>query len=150
VLNVSKKRNRAGAHASEVAQATSTEVTEAPQRRRFTAEYKTDVLRRADACTAEGAIGELLRQEGLYSSILSKWRQERERGALAALEPKKRGRKPKRRDSVTADNERLRRENARLQHRLLQAEAIIDVQKKVSQLLGISLPTVDDKTENNE
>lgn len=137
------------ARASEVAQTTSTEVTEAAQRRRFTAEYKLDVLRRADACTGDGDIGAILRKEGLYSSLLSTWRTQRDTGALAGLEPKKRGRKPKRRDPLQVEVEQLRRENARLQHRLSQAEVIIDVQKKVSQLLGIPLPN-QDETGSNE
>ena len=135
--------------ASEVAPATNTEVTETAQRRRFTAEYKSDVLRRVDACSGEGDIGALLRKEGLYSSILSSWRKQRDDGALAGLAVKKRGRKPKRHDPLQVEVERLRRENARLQHRLSQAEVIIDVQKKVSQLLGIPLPD-DDRNGSDE
>ena len=81
-------------------------------------------------------IGALLRREGLYSSHLSKWRRQREEGVLAGLTPKKRGRKPRK---VSAEARRvveLEREVARLRKKLAQAETIIEVQKKLSQLLG--------------
>ena len=127
------------------------EVAEKAQRRRFTAEYKADVLNRADGCApGTSELGELLRKEGLYSSHISAWRGQRDRGALDGLEPKKRGRKAKRRDAVALENARLRREVERLQHRLQQAEVIIEVQKKVSTLLGIPLPTDDEKKGENE
>ncbi len=70
------------------------QVAAKPQRRSFTAEYKRRVLKEADACTTPGAVGVLLRREGLYSSHLVEWRRARARGELAALTPKKRGRKP--------------------------------------------------------
>lgn len=125
----------------------SSQSVEVPTRRKFTAEYKADILRRADACEAgSGELGELLRKEGLYSSHLLTWRTQRERGALQGLEPKKRGRKAKRRDPLAVEVEHLRRENARLEQRLKQAETIIEVQKKVSQLLGLpSTPTPKDE-----
>lgn len=127
------------------------EVVEKAQRRRFTAEYKADMLKRAEACeSGTGELGELLRKAGLYASHLSVWRAQRDRGVLDGLEPKKRGRKAKRRDEVAIENARLRREVERLQHRLQQAEVIIEVQKKVSTLLGIPLPTDDEKNEENE
>lgn len=114
------------------------------QRRRFTAEYKAEILRRADACqTGSGELGELLRKEGLYSSHLSVWREQRSRGALNGLQPKKRGPKTKR-DPRALDLERLRRENGRLKQRLDQAELIIEVQKKLSALLGLSPISSDD------
>ena len=115
------------------------EVPEKATRRRFSAEYKRGVLEEADACTEPGEIGALLRREGLYSSHLSKWREQRERGTLAGLQPKKRGPKPKRSDPMIGENERLRRENDRLRKRLRQAEAIIEIQKRASEILGISL-----------
>ena len=105
-----------------------------PTRRRFTAEYKLSILEEADSTDN---IGALLRREGLYASQLSEWRRARREGALSQLK-KKRGRKP----SKTAEQKRIEqfeRENARLQARLHQAEVIIDVQKKVSQILGIDL-----------
>jgi transposase len=118
-------------------------VPERPVRRRFTAEYKLRILREADACTQPGQLGALLRREGLYSSHLSTWRQQRDEGTLAGLAPKRRGRKPKADDPVFAENERLRRENQRLAAKLRQAETIIEVQKKLSDVLGIPLPPSD-------
>ena len=115
------------------------EVPEKATRRRFSAEYKRGVLEEADACAEPGEVGALLRREGLYSSHLSKWRQQRERGTLAGLQPKQRGPKPNPSDRVTRENERLRRENERLRKQLRQAEAIIDIQKRASEILGISL-----------
>ena len=115
------------------------EVLEQARRRRFSAAYKLRILRQADACTEPGEVGALLRREGLYSSLLSTWRRQREQGALEGLRPKKRGRKAAAQDANTLEVERLRKENERLQRRLDQAELIIDVQKKVSALLGIPL-----------
>jgi transposase-like protein len=115
------------------------EVLERPARRRFSAEYKLQILRQAEACDASGQLGELLRREGLYSSHLSTWRQQREQGALDALMPKKRGRKPRDNDPLIEENRRLQRVNRRLIERLRQAEVIIDVQKKVAEILGIPL-----------
>ena len=113
------------------------EVADKAVRRRFTAEYKLRILTLADACTEPGSLGTLLRQEGLYASNLNTWRHQRERGVLSALTPKKRGRKETVRDPLLVENEKLRRENERITKRLNQAEIIIDVQNKVSQILGI-------------
>ncbi len=115
-------------------------VPEKPVRRRFTAEYKLRVLGEADRCTQPGQLGVLLRREGLYSSHLNTWRQQRETGALAGLTPKRRGRKPQPSGPLIAENEGLRRENQRLAAKLHQAETIIEVQKKLSEALGIPLP----------
>jgi len=121
------------------------EVPERPKRRRFTAEYKLEILKEADACTEPGEIGALLRREGLYSSHLVDWRRQRDAGALVAL-GRPRGRpRPDPRDRVIA---RLRTDNVRLRRRLDQAERIIEVQGKVSELLGISLDPVSDETES--
>ena len=117
------------------------EVPDKAVRRRFTAEYKLHILNEADACTDSGSMGELLRREGLYASNLNTWRQQRERGILTGLTPKKRGRKESVSNPLVAENEKLRKENERLTNRLRQAEIIIDVQKKVSQILGIPLAT---------
>lgn len=117
------------------------EVQDKAVRRRFTAEYKLRILILADACTEAGSLGALLRREGLYASNLNTWRYQRERGVLSALTPKKRGRKESVRDPLVAENEKLRRENERITKRLRQAEIIIDIQKKVSQILGIQLAT---------
>ena len=121
------------------------EVTEKAVRRQFSAEYKRKVLTEADACSREGAIGALLRREGLYSSHLAVWRAARERGAIAGLAPKKRGPKvtpPDPRDRKIVE---LERQLARLTKRFERAELIIDVQKKLSVLLGIPLPESDEK-----
>jgi transposase-like protein len=117
------------------------EVPANPKRRQFTAEYKRLILDQAEACRDGGAIGALLRREGLYSSHLTTWRRQREQGERQALSPKKRGRKSTA-NPLAEENQRLRSDNARLSRRLEQAELIIDVQKKVSALLGISLPEV--------
>jgi transposase len=109
------------------------ELLERPRRRRFTAEYKLQILRLADACGKPGEIGALLRREGLYSSLLTEWRRQRERGALEALE-RPRGRpKADRRD---AENERLRRRAERAEAELVKARRVIEVQGNVSALLG--------------
>ena len=126
------------------------EVSDKPRRRRFTAEYKLKILREVDAC-GPGEQGALLRREGLYSSHLLVWRRQRENGELAGLEPKRRGRKPtRRRDPAALEIEKLKKENARLQRRLEQAELIIDVQKKVATMLGIPLKTIDDESEESD
>jgi transposase-like protein len=112
------------------------EVVEKASRRRFTAKYKLQVLAEADRCEP-GEIGALLRREGLYSSHLTTWRRQREAGALAALTPCKRGRRGHTVDAQGTRVAELEREVERLRQRLLQAETIIEVQKKVSLLLGI-------------
>ncbi len=111
------------------------EVPAKARRRRFTAQYKLDILEEVDRCTQPGEIGAVLRREGLYSSHLSKWRQQRDAGALAGLTPKKRGRKPRPVDPQAQRVAALERENARLRDKLEKAETIIEVQKKLSQLL---------------
>ena len=117
----------------------SPEVLEKPVRRRFSVEYKLKILAEADACAESGQLGELLRREGIYSSNLSNWRRQRETGALAGLTPKRRGRKAKPKNPLADEVTRLARENERLKERLRQAEVIIDVQKKVSEMLSIPL-----------
>ena len=108
-------------------------------RRRFTTAYKLEILRRAEACTRHGALGALLRKEGLYSSHLITWRQQR----AAGLTPKKRGRKT---TAVDPRMKTLEQENRRLTSRLQQTEALLAFQKKVSELLGIPLkPFVSDE-----
>jgi len=112
------------------------EVVPKAKRRKFSAEYKWRMLEEADNCTEAGQVGTLLRREGLYSSHLSTWRRQRERGLLEGLRPRKRGRK--RKDELEREVVRLRRENGRLQDSLEQAEMIIEVQKKLSRLLGLA------------
>lgn len=120
------------------------EVPEKARRRRFKAEYKLRVLREAEACGDPGEVGALLRREGLYSSHLSSWRQQRDRGLLEVMASKKRGPKSKRNDPVARENAKLRREKAALERKLKQAELIIDIQKKASEILGIPLKTLED------
>ena len=117
-----------------------TEVPAKGTRRRFSAKYKARILREAAACRERNELGALLRREGLYSSHLAKWRQQAEKGQLQALEPKKRGPVPKVIDARDRRIAELERDNVRLARRVQRAEAIIEVQKKVSQLLGIALP----------
>jgi transposase-like protein len=124
------------------------EVAAKPKRRQFTAEYKRSILDEAEACRDQGAIGALLRREGLYSSHLTKWRRQRQQAEREALTPKKRGRKAHA-NPLADENRRLLAESARLSRRLEQAELIIDVQKKVSALLGISLPEVNSGEKNS-
>ena len=112
------------------------EVPEKARRRIFTAPYKLKILKEADQCSEPGEIGALLRREGLYSSLLSSWREQRAAGALAGLTPKKRGRKPRPVDRQAQRVAELERENARLRDQLEKAQTIIDVQKKLSRLLG--------------
>ena len=119
------------------------EVIAKAERRKFSAEYKQRILAEADACTEIGQIGALLRREGLYASHLAHWRQQRSEGSLKALSPKKRGPKP---DPVAAENAALRRRIERLEAELKRAETIIEVQKKLSDLLGLSDPS----TQKNE
>jgi transposase len=116
-----------------------TQVSAKATRRNFSKEYKLKILERADRCTSPGEIGKLLRQEGLYSSHLSSWRAQRREGTLRAL-GRKRGPKTKK-TAEQVELEKLRRENQRLRMKLDRAEKIIDVQKKLSEVLGIPLET---------
>jgi transposase len=116
------------------------EVTGKAQRRRFTAEYKRKVLKEAEGCGKPGELGALLRREGLYTSHLSAWRKARARGELAGLTPRRRGPKPRKPDPNAKRVLELEREVRRLRARAERAEALVDVQKKLSQLLGIELP----------
>jgi transposase-like protein len=115
------------------------EVVPGPRRRLFTAEFKRQVLAEADACAEHGAVGELLRKHGLYSSHLSEWRRQRDEG----LRPKKRGRRANAQRAQVEEIAQLKRDKARLELKLAHAEIIIDVQKKLSVLLGIPLKTPD-------
>ena len=116
-----------------------TEVTPKAKRRRFSARYKLRVLEEADGCTRPGEIGALLRCEGLYSSHLTTWRRQREQGQIGALSPKKRGPKPSADAAMARELAKLRKEKAHLEQKLKKAELIIEVQKKVSQLLGLDI-----------
>ena len=111
-----------------------TEVVPKAKRRQFSIAYKKRILTEVDGCSEAGQIGSILRREGLYSSHLSTWRRQRERGELGGAPATNRGRPAK--SASEQELVHLRQENERLQQRLAQAEAIIDIQKKVSQLIG--------------
>jgi transposase len=124
---------------------TKTEVVVKAKRRQHAAEYKLRILREIDECQGKGEVGALLRREGLYSSLVSKWREQRERGGLTGLSGHRRGPKV---DANAVELVRLQRENKRLQEKLERAELIIDVHtcpggrcqgKKVARLLGVPL-----------
>jgi transposase-like protein len=120
-----------------------TEVVVKAKRKRFTAVEKLRILREVDTCQGSGEVGALLRREGIYSSYLTTWRRQRERGELDGLSPHKRGPKP---NPEAIELAKLRREHERLQERMRRAELIIDVQKKVARMLGetIESPELDD------
>ena len=119
------------------------EVAGKAQRRRFTKAYKLDILSQIEACSAVGQIGALLRREGLYSSHLTNWRLQRSQGLLDNSATKKRAAKPAKHQAARVTQ--LERENARLKARLRQAELILDIQKKASEILGIPLKTLDNE-----
>ena len=125
-------------------QAPDPEVFPRAERRQYTGQYKLRILEEVEQCTERGQVGALLRREGLYSSHLSKWRRQRAEGQLQALSPQKRGRKAQ--EVGVEELARLERENERLRARLEQAEMIIDVQKKLSRLLGLPVenPGIDE------
>ncbi len=109
------------------------------ERRRFTADYKLKVIGEADKCQKPGEIGALLRREGLYWSNLSNWRKQRASGELAGLSAKKRGPQRQEKNPLAERVKELERENGRLERRADLAEGIVELQKKVSEILGIGL-----------
>jgi transposase-like protein len=124
------------------------EVTPKARRRTFSARYKLEILDAVEAVREAGGIAALLRREGLYSSHLTKWKTQQKAGALSGLAPRKRGPKAKRPNPLSRRVAELERENRRLEQRLARAEAINEIQKKVSELLGIPLdpPASDGRT----
>ena len=116
------------------------EVPAKVQRRRFSAEYRLRILKHADACKTAGERGALLRREGLYSSLLTNWRRQREQGALQEMRRRRRGPKPR---PVDPRMKQLEAENRRLQRKLQRAETIITLPKKVAEILGIPLKPLD-------
>ena len=117
------------------------EVPATVQRRRFPAAYRLRILRQVDACRKPGEVGALLRREGLYSSLLTNWRRQRDTGALREMRARRRGPTPR---SVDPRLTQLEAENRRLQRKLQRAETIITLQKKVAEILGIPLTPLDD------
>src|SRR5216684_8897918 len=133
---------KAGAD-SESASRPDPEVVAKAKRRTYTAEYKHRILEEADAAAAtRGAVGALLRREGLYSSLLTYWRRERANGIREALTPRRRGPKSKR-NPLEEEVQKLLRQIGQLTEKLRKAEIIIDVQKKVAALLGNPIPEHD-------
>lgn len=126
-----------------------TEVKPKAARRRFTVEYKCKVLSEADECSRPGELGALLRREGLYSSHLAKWREQRARGEQDGLAPKKRGPKPAPRNPLEKRVRELEREAEKQRKRAERAEALVEVQKKLSELWGVTLPTPEDDETNS-
>jgi transposase len=118
--------------------------TQRPKRRTFSAAAKLRILEETDRAADNGGIAAILRREGLYSSALTDWRRQRDAGAFAALKPLRRGPKPTAPTVPAAELAQLRRENAKLRQQLEKAETIIDIQKKVAQLLGMSMPARDE------
>lgn len=124
--------------------AASPELVAGPRRRSFTAKDKLRILAEVDrAVGTPGAIGAILRREGVYSSSLTEWRRQREAGAYDGLNPVRRGPKPAPANPLAAEHAQLQRDYKRLELRLERAEAVIDIQKKVTLLLG--LPIVSDE-----
>lgn len=132
-MRVSKPVSSNGNH-QQMRQEPDPEVVPKAKPRSFSAEYKLRILAEAEACKDRYEVGALLRREGIYASYLDKWRKQRDRGALAGLGGQKRGRKP---DPQAAEIARLARENEQLRARLERAEQIIEVQKKLAELLGM-------------
>lgn len=144
-MAITLTRSGPRAHAEDMAEdRPDPEVTAKAQRRRHSVEYKLQILEEADRASEPGEVAALLRREGLYSSHLAAWRKQRREGSLAGL-AQKRGRKGK--DARDKRIEELERDNARLAKKLDQAETIIEVQKKLSRLLGIE-QTTDEDTES--
>lgn len=122
------------------------EVPEKAVRRRYTAAYKLRILREAEGCKETGQYSVLLRREGLYSSHLTTWRRQAEQGRLEALSPRKRGPKVQKPHPLVKRVETLEKENQQLRHQLKQAETIIEVQKKISEILHLSLDPKGEKS----
>ena len=121
------------------------EVRAKAKRRQFSAEYKRRILREAAVASKAGEIGALLRHEGLYLSNLITWRRQSERGELAGLSPRRRGRKEKAVNPLANRVMELERENRRLERKLEQAELLLDIQEKASRLLEIPLRSIEDE-----
>ena len=119
------------------------ELSDRPRRRTFTAKEKLRILQEADRATGAGEIGALLRREGLYWSALTDWRRQRDAGTLNGLAPARRGPKASDPNPLSAELAKAQQENAKLRLRLERAEAIIDLQKKVSELLGMPLAPIE-------
>ncbi len=130
-----------------------TEVVAAPrndrrQRRKFSAKEKARILSAADKCTGRGDLGELLRREGIFSSHLSTWRAQRAKEGLLGLEPRKPGRRPTR-DDKDRLIEKQQRQIARMEKELRIQKALLELQEKAHEILGIALPRIEDVSEDD-
>lgn len=114
------------------------EVSEKKSRRRFTAQYKLRILDELDVCSTQGEIGAILRREGLYLSNVRRWREQLDKGILTSLSPKKRGRKAREKNPLAKQVANLEKKNEKLTRKLKQAEAIIEIQKKISEIFGVA------------
>jgi transposase-like protein len=121
-----------------------TEVSPKAQRRLFTAAFKQRILEEAEACKKPGELGALLRREGVYSSCFSKWRRKRNQGGLDALVAKRRGPVPVKPDARDQEVAELKKALAKAEARAKRAEALVEVQKKVAELIGMQLPKNDE------
>ena len=117
----------------------SPELSGRPRRRTFTARDKLRILAATDLAAETGGIGAILRREGIYSSTLCDWRRQRDASTVGALTPIKRGPKTAEPNPLTAEITSLRKDNDHLTRCLARAEAIIAVQKKLADLLGIPM-----------
>jgi len=113
------------------------EVPEKAIRRSYTAEYKCRILKEAESCKEQGQVGALLRREGLYSSNLTSWRHQAERGTLDALSSKKRGPKARKADPSVRRIAEQEKQIHKLQAKLRKAELIIDAQKKMAEIFQL-------------
>lgn len=137
-VNAPRRGRKMGAKNQRSKMTAETEVIEKPRRRKFSADYKAQILKETDSAT-RGDVAAILRREGLYSSHLNKWRYERD---LRVLAPQKRGRKG---NPLTSEVKKLRAQNAKLEKQLHQANKIIELQKKVSEILGVTLNPIEDE-----
>jgi transposase len=122
------------------------EMSGRPGRRTFTAPENLRILKETDQAAGTGEIGAILRRHGLYSSALSEWRRQRDAGTLGALTPARRGPKLHPANPLAAELVVSQRQNALLMRRLERAEVIIEVQKKLADLLGIQLAPIAPET----
>jgi transposase-like protein len=123
-------------------------VNDKPGRRTFSPEFKAKILEELVQCK-RGEVGKLLRREGLYATQIAKWKAEAE-DALIDVFSKKRGPKPNTEAKLQREIEKLKAQLETSNRRLGHAEAIIDIQKKVSEMFGIQLPKPPDQKPDND
>ena len=126
----------------------SPEVSERASRKKFTAKYKLRILNEIDSASQRGEVGSILRREGLYSSNISSWRKQRKRGELEGLSPGKRGPKSAKPDPKDKQIKELERQNRKLQRKLARANLLIDIQKKISEIMEIPMAEVKEEEDD--